>query len=80
MSIDDLIKNEHQRKERFVEQLGELFSRFRISNIVGMEYQCDRKTNEETVIILYSIGDDQKVCVTADSLTAIVKDIFRRIT
>ena len=69
---------EQRKKEKFVERhLSPMLCDVGCS-ISGAEYYID-EYNSEIVELHYIGGSSTKVCVSCDSLPALVRDVFRRV-
>ena len=64
-------------KMNFVKELGELYAKNRIQNVIKMEYEDDGL--DEIVTVTFTNGYKKRICVTLDSLAAINQDIIRGI-
>lgn len=62
--------------DKFIEEFGELLKKHNVSNINGMKYENDGI--DEYVYIFYKNGYVKQVCVTFDSLKAMIVDIIKQ--
>lgn len=46
-------------------------------DVESVEYSRSSEDSEEYVIIGFKSGGTKRVCITADSLAAVVKDVFK---
>lgn len=70
---------EHAKKKDFIRELGKICGKYWVAGTVAMRYAYNEDTGTETVTIRYIGGKEITVDVTADSLDAMVLDIFRKI-
>ena len=61
-----------ENKEQFIREYGELLARHEVNNIEKCEYL--EENGEEYFKIIYRGGHTKKVCITCDSLWAIIID------
>lgn len=80
MTMEQLCKLEYARKKAFIEELGTLCCKYGVGNVFDMKYERDAEKSIETVTVFFCYGgSERKVNVSADSLPAMVRDIFRNI-
>lgn len=72
-----LIELERINKKLFIEELGNICRRYDVGNVFAMRYERNEKTGEETVTVGFMGGGEKVVYVTADSLSTMVRDIFK---
>lgn len=75
-SLDEAM-NEYARKGAFVEKYLSPMLAAADMQIERASYRCHIATGEEYVDIIYIGGLERRVCVTADSLQALILDVMR---
>lgn len=75
-SLDEAM-NEYARKGAFVEKYLSPMLPTADMQIERASYRCHIATGEEYVDIIYIGGHKRRVCVTADSLQALILDVMR---
>lgn len=75
-SLDEAM-NEYARKGAFVEKYLSPMLAAADMQIERASYRCHIATGEEYVDIIYIGGQKRRVCVTADSLQALILDVMR---
>lgn len=75
-SLDEAM-NEYARKGAFVEKYLSPMLAAADMQIERASYRCHIATGEEYVDIIYIGGHKRRVCVTADSLQALILDVMR---
>ena len=63
-------------KDNFIKEFGELVAKYNISNVESMKYE--NNSLDEYVIVTYKNGYQKKICVTLDSLKAMIIDIIKQ--
>lgn len=71
------IEQERIAKKHFIEELGDLCCKYNVGGVFAMKYERNEETGEETVTVGFMGGGAEVVNVTADSLPAMVRDIFK---
>lgn len=63
-------------KEKFIDELGQVFKKYNINYINGMKYINDGV--DETILICYRDGFYRTIDVKCDSKPAMIKDIIKQ--
>ena len=69
--------NDYARKGEFVAKYLSPMLAVADMNVETATYRCHVDTHEEYVDIVYKGGHKRRVCVTADSLQALILDVMR---
>lgn len=76
MSFGEMVPKEN--KARIVNQLFRLLRMTRDQEaLIGLEYNKDSKTFDETVVAIYRSGRKQEINVSMDSGIALIRDVVR---
>ena len=64
-----------EKKREFIKALGVILRDYSRQNVQYIDYVMDNR--EEYAVITYKNGHRKQVCITGDSCTAIMHDIYR---
>ncbi len=79
MTIEQLSNLDYARKKAFTEELGLICCKYGVGGVFDMKYERDAENSTETVTVFFCGGGEEKINVSADSLPAMVRDIFKKI-
>lgn len=77
--MKQIAEREREAKAQFTKELGDLCCKYRMRSVLSMKYSYEEGKKYETVTVDFIGGSKETIDVTCDSLSAMVRDIFKHI-